>query len=100
MGSLKKKKASVKKMESKYFFDFTKETNFVNLATPIGTNGEKFTWLQIGEFKFVKSIFYFKFRCDIDEDYQTCFLGPKKEQPKAQSLNLDLSMLVYCIQMD
>ena len=44
-------------MESKYFFDLTKEMNSVNLATPIRTNGEKFTSLQTGEHKFVKGVF-------------------------------------------
>lgn len=44
-------------MESKYFFDLTKEMNSVNLAIPIRINGEKFTSLQIGEHKFVKGVF-------------------------------------------
>lgn len=55
MDSSKNKKASVKKKERKYCLDFIKEINFINLTSQTGTNGEKFTWMQIQKFKFEKS---------------------------------------------
>ena len=88
----KKKKPTVKKMESKDFLNFSKQMNFVNLSRPIAANGEKFTWLQIQKFKFEKGLFGFKFRYDIDEDYRTCLLGPKRI-PKNQNLKILLYVL-------
>ena len=38
----KRKSPRVKKMKGKDSLDFIKAMNFVNLASPIGTNGEKF----------------------------------------------------------
>ena len=55
MDSSKNKKARVKKKERKYCLDFIKEINFINLTSQTGTNGEKFTWMQIQKFKFEKS---------------------------------------------
>ena len=79
-----KKKPVVAHLETDDFKDFTKGSNFKNLSKPVDTDGNKFSWLNIQEFKYEVGLFGFKFRYNLDEEYRTCLLGPKPtpQQPK------------------
>ena len=63
-------------METSDFYDFGVEcTNFKNLANPLDSKGEKFTWLNIKEFVYKRGSFGFYFRYDLNEEYRYCSLG-------------------------
>merc|ERR1711933_386005 len=79
-----KKKPVVYHLETDSFKDFTKGSNFKNLSKPVDTDGNKFNWMNIHEFKYEVGLFGFKFRYTLDEEYRTCLLGPRRtpQQPK------------------
>ena len=76
----KKNKPTVIHMQSEDFFDFVKGINFKNLNEPLDTDGKKFNWLQIHEFKYEQKLFGFKFRYNLSDEYRTCFLGKKSNR--------------------
>ena len=57
------------------FVDFSKGLNFKNLSTPIDSDGKKFSWLNIHEFRYEQGLFGFKFKYKLDDNYRTCLLG-------------------------
>ena len=78
MKSSKKKRPVVVEMKCDDFVDFLQGTNFTNLKKPVDTEGEKFNWLMIHEFRCEKDLFGFKFRYNLDDPYRKCSLGPKR----------------------
>lgn len=84
MRKSKKKRPIVIQLKKDNFKDFTKPGNFKNLSKPVDSNGNKFSWLDIHEFKYEAGLFGFRFRYNLEDEYRTCLLGPKPtpRQPK------------------
>ena len=63
-------------------------TNFQNLAQPVDSNGDKFTWLHIKEFVYQREVFGFFFRYDLNAEPRLCSLGNpggRSRRPKEPS---------------
>ena len=69
-------------MECNNFVDFPQGLNFRNLATPVNTDRNKFSWLNIQESKYKKCFFGFQFYYNLEDNYRTCLLGPKEPRQK------------------
>ena len=74
----KKQTPNVIEMSTDDFLDFSKGINFVNQSKPVDNDGNKFNWLKIHEFKFEKGLFGFRFRYNINDEFRTALLGPKR----------------------
>lgn len=87
MENASKKKPKAIMMKEKDFVDFAEVVNFSNLSSPVDTDGNKFTWLKIHEFRYEQGLFGFMFKYEItDQEYRTCFLGRpsnKSKRPEA-----------------
>ena len=94
MKSSKKTKPVVVEMKCNDFLDFQQGVHFSNLAKPIDSEGNKFTWLKIQEFKFEKDLLGFKFRYNLDEPYRLCKFDSKRSfRSKKQSLFTEAPLL-------
>ena len=71
----KKNQPVIVHMKAEDFLDFTKGINFKNLNAPIDSDGKKFSWLKIHEFRYEQNLFGFKFKYDLKDDYRTCLFG-------------------------
>ena len=74
MRKSKKKSPIVIQLKKDNFKDFTKPKNFKNLSKPVDSEGNKFSWLDIHEFKYEAGLFGFKFRYNLEDQYRTCLL--------------------------
>ena len=97
MKSSKKTKPVVVEMKYNDFLDFQKGVKFSNLAKPIDSEGNKFTWLNFREFKFERDLLGFKFRYNLDEPYRLCKFDSKgvleaKSNPCSQRLHFCILM--------
>ena len=94
MKSSKKTKPVVVEMKYNDFLDFQKGVKFSNLAKPIDSEGNKFTWLNFREFKFERDLLGFKFRYNLDEPYRLCKFDSKRSfRSKKQSLFTEAPLL-------
>ena len=73
--------------------DFMKGINFSNLHKPVDSEN-KFSWLEIHEFKYEEGLFGFTFRYNLIDEYRTCLLGKQsREQGSAKPVFNDLQLL-------
>ena len=81
----------IKRMKVADFIDFgLASTNFKNLAKPIDSKGEKFSWLKIKEFVYQRDKFGFYFRYDLIESHRFWNLGNpggRSRRPKSPVFN-------------
>ena len=77
-----KKKSNVIRMGTNDFKDFSLGINFKNLSTPTDSDGKKFTWLKIHEFRYEQGLFGFKFKYNLSDAYRTCLLGKPSVRSK------------------
>ena len=81
----------IKRMKIADFIDFgLASTNFKNLAKPIDSKGEKFSWLEIKEFVYQRDKFGFYFCYDLNESHRFCNLGNpggRSRRPKSHVFN-------------
>ena len=64
-----------KNTKAEDFLGFYQGYQLQNLFTPSDTNGQKFSWLKIYELRYEQSIFGFKFKYDLEDEYWTYLFG-------------------------